>query len=307
MHPEGAQVGALLQAPHRFDGSEIHLAHAGRPTLGPVLEPLEPLLAPTPQCPVNGRLARPEVGGDALGRPPLGVQPDDGNPALARLVHLVVRAEAADHPEGSGLLREDPPDRMLGRTPAEPHVADPGDLAQAQSGPRGLEVDDEAPHGGRQLTGLGTLRIEEAAHALLVEALYPSVQRPLGDAHLAGTLRHRRVEEYERTDCLVALLLGPLEKRYQPLPFVGWFGALAPVPAHGVPPSLRRRGRGRMPLTGAHCQSPYGGKPGDDLPPPLVHAGVTNFMSRSGAVCRRRRPAGCWCRRRALPASPTAS
>ena len=43
---ERAELGVLLQAPHRVDGPEVHLAHALRATAGPVLEPIRALRDP---------------------------------------------------------------------------------------------------------------------------------------------------------------------------------------------------------------------------------------------------------------------
>jgi hypothetical protein len=60
VHPELAEVRVLLQAPFGGHCLEVHLAHPGRPAVGPVLQARKSLLDPPLQRPVDGSGADPK-------------------------------------------------------------------------------------------------------------------------------------------------------------------------------------------------------------------------------------------------------
>src|SRR5215203_453006 len=103
---------------------------------------------------------------------------------------LVVGIEASDHFEGHRLLFEDALHGVFAGPPAEADVADSGYFSQAQARVLRLEVDDEAPYGGRQLPVSGRLRVEETLHPLGLEAVHPTVKRSLRGFDLYDALGH---------------------------------------------------------------------------------------------------------------------
>jgi hypothetical protein len=110
--------------------------------------------------------------------------------ALDGLFDLVVGRKASHHPERDGLLGEYALDGLAVGAPAEPDVADRGDLVGVEGCVLGLEVHDEAPdREWKPLPLLGSLRAEEALHALRLEAGGPALQGALGGrARLLGAL-----------------------------------------------------------------------------------------------------------------------
>src|SRR5829696_8494792 len=221
MDAELPEVGVPLQPPDRLHCLEGHLAHAGRPAGAPVLETLRSFFRPPFQDPVDGRLVDLQVVGDGLGAPALGVQRDHRQPALAPLRHLVVGREAAHHAQGDGLLLEDPGHGLAVGAPPEAHVASVGYLVGVEARVVGLQVHDEAPHGGREPLAPGVLGPEEGLHALLLEARQPAVERALPGASLACPLGHGTSEQRERADLLVGQLLAPQAQELELLPVVG--------------------------------------------------------------------------------------
>jgi len=180
VYPELPEVRILLEAPDRLHRLQGDLADPGRPAVRSVLQAFGSLLGPPLEDPVDGGGADPEVAGDGLDAPAVGVQRDHRRAAVTALGDLVVGREAAHEPKRYGLLREDALDRLTGRAAPEAHVADARDLVRVEAGVLGLEIDDEATHARRQPPALGRLGAEEALHALRLEAGGPAPQRATG-------------------------------------------------------------------------------------------------------------------------------
>lgn len=92
---ELAEIGVLLQPPDGLHRPERYLAHPRWPSRTPVLEPFRPLFRPPLEDAMDRGLVRPEVAGYGLRTPALGVQRDDGKPALAGVGYLPLGREAA--------------------------------------------------------------------------------------------------------------------------------------------------------------------------------------------------------------------
>ena len=164
----------------------------------------------------------PEVAGDGLHRPALGVQRDHGPPALGGPVDLVVGRKAPDEAQWGGFLGEHALDGLPRGPPAEADVAGVRDLVGVEARILGLEVHDESTQGGGQPLAPGVLGAEEALHPLRVEARYPALQRAFaGRTRRTGAFGRGAAEEHQRADELVVALLGPAAKELDLLPFVG--------------------------------------------------------------------------------------
>src|SRR5215204_4281189 len=170
---------------------------------------------------------------------------------------------------------------MFARFPARVHITDVGNLAQAHRRMLCLYVHDEPSYGGRQLSPLGRLSVEEAVYPFDLEAVHPAVERPLGGAGLPGALGHGTTEQHKRADLFVADLFGPFQEQLEPLPVVGRLDATVFSLSHLPPPSLPSLWEGKHAMYG-------------DLPPaPIAEiraASSANPSARwrqrfSGEVC----------------------
>jgi hypothetical protein len=215
--------------------------------VGFVLQTFRSLLGPPSQDPVDGGAADPEVAGDRLRAPAVGVQRHDRRTGVLPHGDLVVGWEASHEPQRYGLFREHALHRLAGGAPPEAHVADARELDRVEAGILGLQVHDETPDGGRQPLTLGRLRAEEALHPLRLEAGHLPPQRaPGGRPGLLGPPVRRGAKQHQRSDQLVVPLLGPPAQELDLLPLVGRLDAPSKArPALHTPPSSRaplRRG-----------------------------------------------------------------
>ena len=187
--------------------------------------------------------------------------------ALAGRFYVVVGREAAHHAQGDGLLGKHALYGLPVGTPAEPDVADGGDLVGVERRVLGLEVHDQPPKRGRQpFPPPGGLRAEEALHALRLEARSPALQSALGGgARLLGALGRGAAEEHHRADELVVALLGPAAQKLELAPLVRRLGAPAAVGCHlrlsplAAAPRLARCGPG-PPAGGRRMPQPRPGR-----------------------------------------------
>ena len=236
--PEGAELGVLLDPPHGDVGLEVRLLDAPA-RVGPVFAAIHALRDPAPEGAVDSGTGRSQVGGYALDVPALGVQPHHRPASLAGLLDLAVGRKAADDAKRHRLFGQDPLDGAVVRAPAEPHVADGGDLVGAHRRVLGLEIHDKTPDGRRKTAAFGPFNREQRVDALGLEACDLAVRGPLGGARLLRPIRDRQAEERRRPDLLVGELLGPETQEFRLLPVVGRLDppAAAFAIAHSVPPT----------------------------------------------------------------------
>ncbi len=172
-----------------------------------VVEPGDPLADPPTEGAVHLLPTAVEVGGDALDRPPLAVQPDNRQACRRRIGDLPVGREPAGGAGGRRLL-QDALDRVRAGALVEADRADVRNLAGVEGGVLGLEVADGCPDlRGQPLVLLDFQRREEACHPLGVEARRPTVDGALGGTGLVGALGRRATEEHHRAQQLVGPLL----------------------------------------------------------------------------------------------------
>lgn len=190
---KGAQFGILLQLADGVLGGQIDCAH--RTGIGPrfVLEPTYSLACPARECVVDRGPRNHQVPSDAGRCPAFSMQGHDGMATGGRLRDLgVARISATGTARGRTIYQH-----LLNRVRAGPtseaHVADRGDLVQAQLGVFSLEIDDALSHGRRERAmGIPLLlgcRAHEAVHSLYVELLGRPAQRPFGRTRLLRPLR----------------------------------------------------------------------------------------------------------------------
>lgn len=91
MDPELTQLGILLELTDQRDGAQIDLAHAGLPSMGLVVKPVDALLHPAPQGRIDPGSVGVQIASDALDIPTLGVQPHDGQAPLGGVVDVQIR------------------------------------------------------------------------------------------------------------------------------------------------------------------------------------------------------------------------
>lgn len=117
------------------------------------------------------------------------MQADEGQPRLDGVGDLVVGRELARDVGQRWLLGQAPFDRVRAGVVRAAEAADGRDLVGPQRWVLGRESADEVAHLlGEAAMLLDRRRGEEAAHALLVEAIGQAIQAALGDPGLAGAL-----------------------------------------------------------------------------------------------------------------------
>ena len=118
----------------------------------------------------------------------------------------------------------------MGRLPAEANGADTSNLAQRDAREFGVEVHDQLAHRRRQaarsLVRMVALGGQQPHHPLSLEPVGFAVDRPLGLAGLARSLRGGLAVQHHRPDQLVDGLLRPLGVQAQLLPVLSPLDAL---------------------------------------------------------------------------------
>jgi hypothetical protein len=149
MHTELAEVGVLLQAPHRVDRLQIHLADTLGATPLVVLEAGFPLLDEPLQGPVDGVASDLQVAGDGFHAPSPRVELHERRPALFGIRDLVIGWIVPLQPQRPRLLREDLPHRADVGSPTEADEHYARDLVGVEGRVLGLEIHDEPADVGR--------------------------------------------------------------------------------------------------------------------------------------------------------------
>lgn len=207
MDAELSRLRVLLQLPHGGDGTQVRRPHATGAGVRLVVQSSDAFGNPATQRGVDRLATRLEVGGDALHVPALGVQADDGQPALGRIGDRVVQRVAAlatgrQHPCGQHALHG-----MRAGPPTEAGIANGCQFVGMKGRVLGFEIDDDLAERWRQCAPVLTLITrdigEQAHHPLAIEALGPPVDRPFRRLGLLRPLGRGTPEKHHRADQFV--------------------------------------------------------------------------------------------------------